>query len=998
MKKVLILFFAIFIIFIAISFILYLFGSSEYSKYKSSIERFLISQKTFDYVTLSKHNKNLFNQMRYGKIISNSFNFPVSISIKNGEEKTLELDIPEEGNYYIIASIRSLNPVTTNGSLEVSINNSEDNSKIYQVFLDTFLYYDFSQKLYDRYGNEITPEQFMPNQETLSFFKDAKRISSKPLIFNLKYGNNTIKIKNLKQDIYISNLYFVKVDKIENIQSYSEYLKSFNKPDNSANSIPIAIEAERIFGKSDFLVSIINTQTSDVTPYEPLKRKINVIDQNTYKQSGQEVHWYVDIQTPGLYKIAFRYQQSLNRGVPVFRRIYVDGEVPFKEFDNYAFEYTGYKWVDKVLLDSKGNPYFVYLDKGPHLITLEVTTGLFEQTIVYLQDTIKKLQRIGLDLRKLVGNNLDPNRTWDIQKYLPNVLSDLQEISKNLRKEYNRIISIVGEKGVPYVSDMIVSAELIDKIIEKPERLPFFIDEISEGSSSIAQRLSELSMRLKEQPMGIDKMFVFQGDLKNYIKPGNSFLVAAYEEIYKLWLSLFNKNEAYSVYEKVDPRSLKVWINRPVQYVETLQYLIDTDFTRKTGISVVLSIMPNEQKLILASSAGNTPDVAMSISNWIPFELAIRNALYPISNFPDFYEFVSKNINMETLLPMVIDDKIYGITETQNFYVLFYRKDIMDILNIPIPDTWNDVKKILPELQRRGMNFFIPMAEQTTKYFNTTAPFFFQNNARLYTEDGLKTAINEENSVKAFELMTELFSIYGIPEQVASFYNSFRYGRIPIGIGDFGLYVTLSNAADEIYGLWAIAPSPGVKTPDGKVLRYQVAGDRADVIFANSDKKEKAWLFLKWWLSKETQIKFARALVNRYGPTYLWNTSNIQAFKELDFFSEEEKKVILEQWRWIREVQRHPGGYMTEREISNIWNRVVIEGYPLRSSIDRSVITINRELERKLTEFGYIVNGKPVKTYKMYTNIDEFLVKNLGEAANEYLENQRLLWGGTYEK
>jgi len=979
-KKVLIWSGIIALVIIAAMLVLYFSGRSVYTKFVASIAE-LVEKSTKaskDFVSMSsleayeKLSEMRFSDLSNYAVFNLDFKKPVILG--NDEATTLILSVNKDGEYAVVLKYRYSTNTTSNGTLEFEVN-----GKTYLGILDNFTYYDFKEKVYDRYGNEITPEQKPFEKIYTAFIKDASRISKSPLLLKLNTGDNPISIKNTRSPIIIEELYLVPKYYLFSSKSYAEYKNS--ESNILSNDNVLVIEAENLSFKSDPLISVTNEQTALVTPYEILKKRINIIDENTFKQSGQEIFWTFYIDTPGYYKIAFRYKQSMNRGIPVFRRISVDGKVPFKEFEDYPFPYTGYNWKDHVLMSEENEPFEVYLDKGLHILSLEVTTGIYEETIRFLQESVKKLQEIGLELRKLVGNNLDPNRTWNIEKYMPNAVPDLESISQNLRTEHDKLVNIVGKQGLPSIADMLVCAGIIDNILRKPEKLPFYIDVLSEGSSSIAQRLSELSMRLKEQPMGIDKVYVFQGSLEKFAYPKSTFLITAYEELQKLWLSLFNKNEAYSIYEKVDEASLRVWINRPVQYVETLQYLTDSDFTRKTGIKVIFSIMPNEQKLVLASAANAVPDVAMSISNWIPFELAIRNALFPLSYFPDFFKFVEKNINIETLLPMVISDKVYGITETQNFYVLFYRKDIIEKLGIPIPDTWDDVKKILPELQRRGMNFSIPMCEQTTKYFNTTAPFFFQNKARLYTKDGMKTAINEENSVKAFELMTELFAIYGIPEQVASFYNSFRYGRIPIGVGDFGLYVTLLNAADEIYGLWDIAPSPGVKDENGQVLRYQVAGDRAIVIFANSDKKEKAWEFIKWWMSKDTQVKFARMMVNRYGPTYLWNTANIEAFKELDFIDERHKRVILEQWRWIREVQRHPGGYMVEREVSNIWNSVVIEGKPLRTSIDRSVILINRELERKLTEFGYIVNGKKVKDYKMYDSMEEFLktVVNRGE-------------------
>ena len=53
--------------------------------------------------------------------------------------------------------------------------------------------------------------------------------------------------------------------------------------------------------------------------------------------------------------------------------------------------------------------------------------------------------------------------------------------------------------------------------------------------------------------------------------------------------------------------------------------MIDED-SHPTGISVRLSLMPDEGKLILARASGGAPDVALGVSNWLPYELAIRGA------------------------------------------------------------------------------------------------------------------------------------------------------------------------------------------------------------------------------------------------------------------------------------------------------------------------------------------------------------------------------------
>ncbi len=62
--------------------------------------------------------------------------------------------------------------------------------------------------------------------------------------------------------------------------------------------------------------------------------------------------------------------------------------------------------------------------------------------------------------------------------------------------------------------------------------------------------------------------------------------------------------------------------------------------------------------------------------------------------------------------------------------------------------------------------------------------------------------------------------------------------------------------------------------------------------------------------------------------------------------------------QWIYETPRVPGSYMVEREISNAVNAVCLDGKNLREALDEAVKRIDREVERKLEEFGRIENGR----------------------------------------
>jgi len=277
------------------------------------------------------------------------------------------------------------------------------------------------------------------------------------------------------------------------------------------------------------------------------------------------------------------------------------------------------------------------------------------------------------------------------------------------------------------------------------------------------------------------------------------------------------------------------------------------------------------------------------------------------------------------------------------FSAMFYRKAIIQELGLELPDTWEDVyEHVLPILYQHGMEFY---------YNGGLTPFLFQYGENYYRDNGLKSALDSPLAYQAFREYTELYTNYSIPVS-ANFFNRMRQGEMPIGIGDYGLYVQLSVAAPELTGRWGIAPVPGHRKEDGTIDR-SVGGivGEADIIMSQSQHKEEAWEFLKWWTSTETQERFGKEMEAYMGVQARWNTANIQAFKRLPWNSQD-LKVIEEQLQWANETPVVLGGYFTGRHVSNAWNRVVLESMNVRDSLEKAVKDINKELKRKQEEYG----------------------------------------------
>jgi ABC-type glycerol-3-phosphate transport system substrate-binding protein len=517
-----------------------------------------------------------------------------------------------------------------------------------------------------------------------------------------------------------------------------------------------------------------------------------------------------------------------------------------------------------------------------------------------------------------------------------------------------------GQEAVEVVS-LNIASERLRSLAESPDEIPSRLTQLSEGSSSVAQVLGNAILDLKKQPLFMDRIYIHGDDKLPKAELG--FFAKTKESVMKFFHS-FQSNTLAT--EDVEDDVVDIWVNRPRQYVELMQNMADQQFTPETGIKVRFSIMPSEQKLILANAANSQPDLALGISTWLPYELAIRGAAYDLRQFDDFGETVGR-FSPGAFLPMIIDDSVYALPETQDFFVQFYRKDILNALDVPVPDTWDDVVEVLPELQRFGLNYYTPIAGAVAfKPFQATAPFIYQNQGDLYVENGMGTSIDSDETIKGIQFMTDLNTIYSTPLQVPNFYNHFRYSTLPIGVANFQTYVQLTAAAPEISGWWDIAPHPGVMQEDGTVSRWATGSGQAGMIFNGSKNKEQAWELLKWWTSTEIQTDFATTLQIMYGPSYMWNTSNLEAFAQLPW-PEEHKEVILEQWEQLMEVPKTPYTYMIEREISNVWNRVVFDGENTRSAVDDAVVTIDREMRRKMEEFGYMKDGKIIKPYHIPT-------------------------------
>jgi ABC-type glycerol-3-phosphate transport system substrate-binding protein len=863
------------------------------------------------------------------------------------------VDVPEAALYSISMSYICLNDNLLATQLSLDINGNRPYSSLSSLDY-TSQWVAEETYTYDRYGNEIALVPTKQKELQTANLSDGGNRYEEALLIPLEKGSNTLSFTVIEGDILITEL---------ELQAKENYKPVSYEP--ATGSEIIVIEGENIASRNDSSIRATGEYDLDLQPYSSKKRVLNTLDGNSFKRSGQKITYDMTVTTPGYYHLAVDYKQSNRIDYPVFVDVELDHSMINEKTVAYPLPYTT-SYQTHLFTGEDHKHMSVYLEEGQHELSFTLSVEPIVAQIERVERVMDEINTLALQINKLTGTKTDKYRDFDLDEYIPGIKDLLTGWAVELQDVYSQIAvySTVEETIGAFSSLEIARKNLLD-LADKPNELPSRMTEFSNGTTSVIQYLANTIQVIDSNQLAIDTILLYQTDAQ--LPESIGWFTKLIESIKRFFYSFMD--QSYSV-NQTNPEHLQVWINRSRQYVEILQKMIDEDFTPRTGISVDLSIMPDQNKLILANAAGKTPDVAQSIHFALPYDLAIRGALEDLSVYEGYDQVVS-HYPEGLLIPGLIENSVYAIPETMNFWVLYYRSDILKTLNIPVPNTMKEVTEILPELQRRGMSFYYPSAGMPgIKYFAATMPLIYQYGGEFYKNDVGKTTINSEESIKGLQALTDLFLIYNAPFDVPSFYQHFRDGSLPIGIAEYGMYNLLLNAAPEIAGKWDVALFPGVEDEKGEVLRYTAGAAESSVIFKASERKDEAWEYLQWVNSVDVQVEFGYTLQTTYGKEFLWNTANLDAFNALPWKSSH-REVIAEQAKWMVEAPRVPGSYMLERELSNLYNAVVVDGKKLRTSVDNAVKRIDRETMRKLEEFGYAKNGEMIKPYPVPSFVEE---------------------------
>ncbi len=825
----------------------------------------------------------------------------------------------------------------------------------------TRMWKDGGEVKVDNQGNQIRPTQVETFGWQSAYIKDNMGYIVEPYQFYFEEGNNTITLEAVNEPMALRKL---AVKAVKGSFTYQDYIAA--QADKSA-ATGVGINYKQVVQGED---STIRSESSlyakydksspNTQPYSVTTTILNYVGGDAWRTPGQWIEWEFAVPEDGFYNITIKGKQNYARGSVSSRSVYIDGEIPFDEMKEVAFEYLN-DWDCMTLADESGDAYEFYLTEGTHTIRLEATLGGAGIILEELEDSIYRLNQIYRRLLVYTGATPDKYRDYNIQQVYPEIIEAMDLESKRLYKIVDDMVAYSGQKADKIATAQTLAQQL-ERFVKKPEKITVEFVTFKDNITA----LGTATLNMSEIKLDIDYLAV-TGTGTKPDRDGANFLTKAWHEIKAFVASFIVDYDAVGdVYTEKD-KPLKVWILSGRDQGTILKSMIDDGFTPDTGIPVNVEVVAGDV-LLNAVMAGRGPDVVLTVGADQPVNYALRGSAEDITQFPDWEEVLSA-YTPSSYEQYSLDGAIYAIPETQTFNVMFYRTDILEELKLDVPQTWQDVIEMLPTIQGNNMSIGIPSAagsstnaSASTSISSNSADLsmyfslLFQYGGDMYNEKGTKTVVDEEAGVEAFDDYTRYFTDYGIPLYY-DFVSRFRSGEMPIGISSYSTYNTLMVSAPEIRGLWEFTLIPGTERVDENGKTYIDRSDfitgAATMMIATDDeeKKQRSWEFMKWWADDDTQVRFGREIEALLGSSARYATANIDAFSQLAW-SADDIEVLTEQWRQTVGIREVPGGYYTGRHITNAARKVLNEKTDPRETILDYAILIDEEIVKKRSEFG----------------------------------------------
>lgn len=842
------------------------------------------------------------------------------ITVKPGMVLTYTADVPQDGLYHLQLKYTSMErsdlefSLVLNGAIPFQEAEHLEFPSQWQ---------NSTVKRHDGKGNEIAPEQELYNKEVTVVARDYTGANALPYVFALTKGVNNVQLSVLQGTVQLMDISWIA----------PEPMSPYQAPNTTAKTMKtIVIEGEDASLKSGrSLIPLSDGSSANVYPADPVKGRLNYIGGSNWKKSGDTLTWEFFVDEAGYYSFGAQYRQNIELGEASYRHLMIDGKTPFEEASRIKFTYCPtWRYYS---FGNGSSPYLFYLDKGNHTLSLLVTPGDMAKPYAELREITSNLGDLYVDITMLVGETVDIYRSYELFRQIPNFNERLKQNIDALQKLSAEIEKLQEKSSGSMVSTLNHAAEILKQMLDNP----YSAHKYKSAFYTAYTNLGALMGTMTDMPLDIDRIFLVGSDAEQPDTSVPYFQKLAFQM--KRFVSTFQAD--YNAVSNIsdDGDSLTLWVNWGRDQAQVLNALIEDTFTQKYGIGVKVEVV--NATLIQGILAGKGPDCMLHMSRTEPVNLAMRGALWDLQSFSDYDQVIDQFVD-DGVIPYTYNHRVYALPDTQSFNMLFVRTDILNDMGLSIPTTWDEFAYVTTMLQRQNFQIYMPQSLYPT--------FLLQNHLPLYDEEQGISRLTGPEQIRCFISYTNWFTKYKVAKTMDSFFNRFRIGSVPMGIYDFTMLTQLETAAPEIEGRWTVTSLPGTVNEDGSITRISSGSGTGCAITKLTKSPEKAWSFLKWWVSAETQYSYSSNLESIIGPLGRVSTANIQAFSELGW-NRELLPQLLEQQKQVCNLPELPGGYYVYRSIDQAFWNVVEQNANPNDTMQKWGVVADREMLRKKAEY-----------------------------------------------
>lgn len=798
--------------------------------------------------------------------------------------------------------------------------------------------------------NELRPTA-VDNPRWMTYYvKDSSGFYLEDFEFVFQAGENKITLESKNEPMTIGS---ITLYPLEDTAPYAAYIAQYNGV--GPGSDIIRLEGEFTTATSNVTIYPVEDRACAInSPTDTTRSVLNTVGGEKWQTAGQWLEYRFKVGTTGMYDIVSRFKQDILDGISVCRSLYLyseglaDGDdgyyngAPFAEAKQLQYNY-GTNWQVGALSDGTNETgYQVYLKSDVvYTIRLEVTLGRMGHLIREVQDILTHVNNDYLNIIKLTGASPDSLRDYEFTAVMPDTMIDMVRQSRRLYAMAEELTELAGEKSS--------NAASLEKVARLLEEMGTDDDDVAKNLKTLKTYIGTLGTFLSDaqtQPLQLDFIQI-QPAGSTLPKATPNFFQSFLHEMKGFFQSFLRDYDNMGSLDETSTESIEVWMATARDQSQVVRNLINNDFTPVKDIAVDLKLVA-AGTLLPSILAGSGPDVYMGLGQADVINYAIRSALINIEGFSDFEETKS-NFNEAAMLVLGMEDAdelmhYYGLPETQAFPMMFARVDVLADLDLEVPTTWEELMACIPTLQANNMQIGL-----TTDF----KIFLYQNNGDLYADKGMRINLDSQVGLYSFEKMCDLFTMYSFPYQYDPA-NRFRTGEMPIILGDYtGTYNQLKVFATEIEGKWEFLPLPGELQADGSINNVSISSVTAVVMVkgCEGESRNRAWEYMKWYTGESCQISYASEMVAILGPSAKQATANRAALASLPWSTQELEQVQF-QFEHLGSVPNYPGSYIIDRYTNFAFLSAFNDKADPSTALLQYVNTINKEIERKRTEFN----------------------------------------------